>query len=168
MKNEYLEKAKSINASLVVTFKTPKVAVRLSDEPTRLSTKDTDFFEQEVLRQFFINMSRVVEFQFVAYPEDRAYDSDKTFVPLHYHAAVRSKNDAKFKAIAERKYTAALKTAYEKEFPRVVVPISSIFVETMNRDDPEKSYEEYILKHYDPSKRLVTHDDFMTKKPLAA
>ena len=166
MKNEYLAKAKSINATLLVTFKTPKIAAYLSDEPTRMSTKDTDFFEQEVLRQFMINVSRVVSFIFAAYPEDR--DKKNNFVPLHYHAAVRSENDSKFKAIAEQKYRAALMCAYEKEFSHVVMPEKSIFIENICRDDPEKSYEAYMLKHYCPSKRLVTHDDFLRKKPLVA
>lgn len=167
LKSEHLSFAKSINATLAVTFKTPKVALRPEDEPTCLTTKDTDFFEVYVLRQFFINMSRVVPFRFVAYPEDRAYDSDKSFRPLHYHAVVRSDNDAKFKAVAPRKYATSLRDAYAKVFGHVIMPSEPIWIDDIHRDDPENCYESYIFKHYCPSKHLVTNDDFL-KKSIAA
>ena len=89
MKNEYLTKLRSLNATIAVTFKTPKVSVLsnlLLEVPSPLSAKDTDFFEREVFRQFYINMSRLVRFEFTAYPEDR--DKENRFVPLHYHAAI--------------------------------------------------------------------------------
>ena len=72
MKEKYLAKVRNINTTIAVTFKTPKVAVLsnlLLEVPSPLSAKDTDFFEREVFRLFFINMSRVVRFQFAAYPE---------------------------------------------------------------------------------------------------
>jgi hypothetical protein len=161
-KDIYLKEIKNINATLAVTFKTPKISVLASDEPTRLSTKDTEFFEQNVLRMFYINMSRRVKFEFAAYPEDRTYNSDITSCPLHYHAVFKSKNDAKFKAIAKKKYVSALQY-YNNKFWNVIMPSDPIFISPITRDDPEKSYEEYILKHYYPSRCLVTHKDFMKK-----
>jgi hypothetical protein len=89
MKNEYLTKLRSLNATIAVTFKTPKVSVLSNahlEAPSSLSARDTDFFAREVLRLFYINMSRVVRFEFTAYPEDR--DKENRFVPLHYHAAI--------------------------------------------------------------------------------
>jgi hypothetical protein len=165
MKSQYMAQITAINGTLVVTFKTPKIAVFANEEPTRLSTKDTDFFEQQVLRQFFINMSRVVKFQFAAYPEDQARDSQEKFCALHYHAVINSENDTKFKAIAGKKYASVL-NAYNI-FPKVIMPVEPIFIMQISRTDPEKSYEEYILKHYNPSIRLVTHKDFMKKSGAA-
>ena len=122
MKEKYLAKVRSINATIAVTIKTPKVAVLgvlLLEVPSPLSAKDTDFFEREVLRLFYINMSRVVRFDFAAYPEDRSKE-DNSFVPLHYHAAIRSENDAKFLAVAPRKYAAVLESVYSKQFANIL------------------------------------------------
>ncbi len=169
MKNDYLAKVRSINATIAVTFKTPKVAVlsnQLLEVPSPLSARDTDFFEQEVLRLFYINMSRLVRFELVAYPEDRSKE-DNSFVPLHYHAVIRSENDAKFIAIAERKYAAVLESVYSKHFSKIIMPRKPLWISKINRDDPEKSYEAYILKHYDPSKHLVTNEDFDLKSIAA-
>jgi hypothetical protein len=69
MKEKYLAKVRSINATIALTLKTPKVAVLsnlLLEVPSPLSAKDTDFFDREVFRLFYINMSRVVRFQFAA------------------------------------------------------------------------------------------------------
>ena len=125
MKENYLAKVRSINATIALTLKTPKVSVLsnlLLELPSPLTTKDTDFFDREVLRLFYINMSRAVRFDFAAYPEDRSKE-DNSFVPLHYHAAVRSENDAKFLAIAERKYAAVLESVYSKHFANILMPI---------------------------------------------
>lgn len=166
-KSNYLTTMKHVNGTLKLTFKFPKVSTLISEEPTRLSIKDTDFAETEVLRQFFINMNRVVPFQFVAYPEDRAFDDDKKFVGLHYHAVVRSENDAKFIAVAKRKYRAVLESAYQRQFANVVMPRDPLWVEHLSRDEPS-SYEDYCLKHYQPSIRLITDADFRSKSPLRA
>jgi hypothetical protein len=169
MKNDYLAKVRSINATIAVTFKTPKVAVlsnQLLEVPSPLSARDTDFFEQEVLRLFYINMSRLVRFELVAYPEDRSKE-DNSFVPLHYHAVIRSENDAKFIAIAERKYAAVLESVYSKHFSNIIIPIEPLWISKINHDDIEKDYELYVLKQYTPSKRLVTHEDFQLKSIAA-
>ena len=165
MKNEYLTKLRSLNATIAVTFKTPKVSVLsnlLLEVPSPLSAKDTDFFEREVFRQFYINMSRLVRFEFAAYPEDRSKE-DNSFVPLHYHAAIRSENDTKFLAVAPRKYAAVLESVYSKHFSNIIIPIEPLWISKINHADIEKDYELYVLKQYTPSKRLVTHEDFQLK-----
>ena len=169
MKENYLAKVRSINATIAVTFKTPKVSVLsnpLLEAPSPLSARDTDFFELSVLRLFWINMSRVVRFEFAAYPEDRKKDSN-SFVPLHYHAAIRSENDAKFLAVAPRKYAAVLESVYSKQFANILMPNEPLWISKINHDDPERSYTEYVLKHYSPSRRLVTHEDFQLKSIAA-
>ena len=169
MKENYLAKVRSINATIVVTFKTPKVSVlsnTLLEAPSPLSARDTDFFELSVLRLFWINMSRVVRFEFAAYPEDRKKDSN-SFVPLHYHAAIRSENDAKFLAVAPRKYAAVLESVYSKHFSNIMMPIEPLWISKINHDDVEKDYELYVLKQYTPSRRLVTHEDFQLKSIAA-
>ena len=169
MKNEYLTKLRSLNATIAVTFKTPKVSVLsnlLLEVPSPLSAKDTDFFEREVFRQFYINMSRLVRFEFAAYPEDRSKE-DNSFVPLHYHAAIRSENDAKFLAIAQRKYAAVLENVYSKHFSNIIIPIETLWISKINHDDVEKDYDAYVLKQYTPSRRLVTHEDFQLKSIAA-
>ena len=169
MKNEYLTKVRSLNATIAVTFKTPKVSVLsnlLLEVPSPLSAKDTDFFEREVFRQFYINMSRLVRFEFAAYPEDRSKE-DNSFVPLHYHAAIRSENDTKFLAVAPRKYAAVLESVYSKHFSNIIIPIEPLWISKINHDDIEKDYELYMLKQYTPSKRLVTHEDFQLKSIAA-
>jgi hypothetical protein len=169
MKNEYLTKLRSLNATIAVTFKTPKVSVLsnlLLEVPSPLSAKDTDFFEREVFRQFYINMSRLVRFEFAAYPEDRSKE-DNSFVPLHYHAAIRSENDTKFLAVAPRKYAAVLESVYSKHFSNIIIPIEPLWISKINHDDIEKDYELYVLKQYTPSKRLVTHEDFQLKSIAA-
>ena len=169
MKENYLAKVRSINATIALTLKTPKVAVLgdlLLEVPSPLTAKDTDFFDREVLRLFYINMSRVVRFEFAAYPEDKKKDSN-SFVPLHYHAAIRSENDAKFLAVAPRKYAAVLESVYSKQFANILMPIEPLWISKINHDDPERSYTEYVLKHYSPSRRLVTHEDFQLKSIAA-
>ena len=169
MKENYLAKVRSINATIVVTFKTPKVSVLsnpLLEAPSPLSARDTDFFELSVLRLFWINMSRVVRFEFAAYPEDRKKDSN-SFVPLHYHAAIRSENDAKFLAVAPRKYAAVLESVYSKHFSNIIMPIEPLWISKINHDDVEKDYDAYVLKQYTPSKSLVTHQDFQLKSIAA-
>ena len=169
MKENYLAKVRSINATIALTLKTPKVAVLgdlLLEVPSPLSAKDTDFFDREVLRLFYINMSRVVRFDFAAYPEDRSKE-DNSFVPLHYHAAIRSENDAKFLSVAPRKYAAVLDSVYSKHFSNIIMPIEPLWISKINHDDVEKDYDAYVLKQYTPSKRLVTHEDFQLKSIAA-
>ena len=47
------------------------------------------------------------------------------------------------------------------------MPIEPLWISKINHDDPEKSYDSYILKHYEPSKRLVTNEDFQLKSIAA-
>ena len=162
-KSECLSNLKSVNGTLAVTFNTPHFARSDLEEMSCLSCKDTDFFEMNVLRQFFINMNRVVPFRFVAYPEDRARDSETSFKRLHYHGVISSDNDAKFQAVAPRKYTQILKNVYSKFFHKIKMPATPIWIDLLDRNDPEKCYESYILKHYYPSKHLVSHNDFLLK-----
>ncbi len=79
-----------------MTFKFPIVATSKDEGKLPLTVRDLDFVETEALRQFFINMQRAVDFEFVAYPEDRACDDARKFVGLHYHAVARTQNDKKF------------------------------------------------------------------------
>ena len=111
-------------------------------------------------------MSRLVRFEFAAYPEDRSKE-DNSFVPLHYHAAIRSENDTKFLAVAPRKYAAVLESVYSKHFSNIIIPIEPLWISKINHDDIEKDYELYMLKQYTPSKRLVTHEDFQLKSIAA-
>ena len=89
-KQEKLDQFRKLHGTLKMTFMFPKVAPSRDEEQMPLTVKDVDFVETEVLRQFFINMQRVVDFKFVAYPEDRACDDARKFVGLHYHAVARA------------------------------------------------------------------------------
>ena len=79
-KQEKLDQFRKLHGTLKMTFMFPKVAPSRDEEQMPLTVKDVDFVETEVLRQFFINMQRVVDFEFVAYPEDRACDDARKFV----------------------------------------------------------------------------------------
>ena len=160
MREVYLKKMTDLKATLKITFKTPKVSALSAETPTRLSTKDCDFFEREILRLFFINVSRVVDFEFCAYAEDRAYDDDKKFVGLHYHAVARSRNDSKFIAIAEEKYRKVIESAFKNK--EIVMQNKLLFIEKLE-SRLDESYEDYCLKHYCPSRSLVTDLDFRRK-----
>lgn len=169
-KQRMLQQMTDLNATLKVTFKLPKVARRKSEAPSRLSIKDTDFVETEVLRQFFINMQRIVSFEFFAYPEDKAKDDENNFVGLHYHAVVRSENDAKFIAVAPKKYDAVLRSRFEQFQTAFVMPRDPLFIAPLSKaDDLQEAdaYEQYCLKHYDPSKSLVSSATYSMKR-LAA
>lgn len=162
-----------LNATLKVTFKLPLVARRKNEAPSRLSVKDVDFIETEILRQFFINTQRIVDFDFYAYAEDKAKDDDQNFVGLHYHAVVRSENDAKFIAVAPKKYEAVLRNRFEQFQTDFVMPKEPLFIAPLsklsNADDllEADSYEQYCLKHYQPSLPLVSSTSYRIKR-LAA
>ena len=165
-----LKQMTDLNATLKVTFKFPKVARRKSEAPSRLSVKDVDFVETEILRQFFINMQRIVDFDFYAYPEDKAKDDDQNFVGLHYHAVVRSENDAKFAAVAPKKYEAVLRNRLTQLQTDFVMPKEPLFIAPLSNADDLKeadTYEQYCLKHYEPSLSLVSSASYRIKR-LAA
>ena len=69
-RDECLEYFINLDGTIKATFSAPKVGYYTYDKPSLLSCNDCDFFEMEVLRKFYINMSRVVKFEFVAYPEN--------------------------------------------------------------------------------------------------
>ena len=165
-----LKQMTDLNATLKVTFKFPKVARRKSEAPSRLSVKDVDFVETEILRQFFINMQRIVDFDFYAYPEDKAKDDDQNFVGLHYHAVVRSENDAKFAAVAPKKYEAVLRNRLTQLQTDFVMPKEPLFIAPLsNADDLQEAdaYEQYCLKHYEPSLSLVSSASYRLKRHAA-
>lgn len=162
IKEDHLKAMKDLNATIKLTFKSPKVSTNIDKEFCPMGIQDTDFFEQEILRQFFINMNRVVKFDFAAYPEDRVYDNDKKFTPLHYHAVAKTENDKKFIKIAAKKYAAVVRSKCQQHFSNFIMPIDPLYIEVLNRNEPT-SYEEYCLKHYRPEVRLLTNDDFKTK-----
>ena len=78
-----------------MTLKAPKIM-------PAFSLKDTDWFETEIIRQFYINTNRVVNFKMLAYPEDKI--KGRKFVGLHYHAVLKTNNKKKFSKVASRKY----------------------------------------------------------------
>ena len=159
-----------LNATLKVTFKFPKVARRKSEAPSRLSVKDVDFVETEILRQFFINMQRIVDFDFYAYAEDKAKNNDKNFVGLHYHAVVRSENDAKFIAVAPKKYETILRNRFTQLQKDFIMPKEPLFIAPLKKStdlQEADAYEQYCLKHYEPSRSLVSSACYRIKR-LAA
>ena len=162
-----------LNATLKVTFKLPLVARSTTEAPSRMSVKDVDFVETEILRQFFINTQRIVDFEFFAYPEDKAKDDQNRFVGLHYHAVVCSENDAKFIAVAPKKYEAVLHNRFTQFQTDFVMPKEPLFIAPLsklsNADDllEADSYEQYCLKHYQPSLPLVSSTSCRIKR-LAA
>ena len=148
-----LQKMTDLNATLKVTFKLPLVARSKSEAPSRLSVKDVDFVETEILRQFFINTQRIVDFDFYAYAEDKAKDDDQNFVGLHYHAVLRNRF-----------------TQFQTDFvmpkqPLFIAPLSKV----SNADDllEADTYEQYCLKHFEPSLSLVSSASYRIKR-LAA
>lgn len=163
----------ALNSTLKVTFKLPLVAQSKTEAPSRLSVKDVDFVETEILRQFFINTQRVVDFEFFAYPEDKAKDDENRFIGLHYHAVVRSENDSKFIAVAPKKYEAVLRTRFKQLQTDFVMPKEPLFIAPLskvsNADDllEADTYEQYCLKHYEPSLPLVSSASYRIKR-LAA
>ena len=162
-----LKKMKDLNATLKVTFKLPRVAHSKHEVPSRLSIKDVDFVETEILRQFFINTQRAVDFDFYAYAEDKAKDNDKRFVGLHYHAVVRSKNDAKFIAVAPKKYKSVLANRFSYFQKYFVMPRNPLFIEHLHNSSSLQeadAYEQYCLKHYDPSRSLVSSKSYRIKR----
>ena len=173
MKQRMLTEMTDLNASLKVTFKLPLLARSKSEAPSRMSIKDTDFIETEVLRQFFINTQRIVDFDFYAYPEDKTKDDDQNFVGLHYHAVVRSENDAKFIAVAPKKYETVLRNRFTQFQTDFIMPKEPLFIaplsKTNNADDllEADTYEQYCLKHYEPSLSLVSSASYRPKR-LAA
>ena len=170
-KAEILQKMIDLDATLKVTFKLPKAAFQSLETPTRLSMKDTDFVETEILRMFYINVSRVVPFQFYAYPEDRAYNNENNFVGLHYHAIVKSKNDAKFIKIAEAKYRRILVNKFS-QFASYSLPKSCFYIEPLvsaaEAEADQNAYESYCLKQYCPTtKRLISNATYSLNKIAA-
>ena len=165
-----LKQMTDLNATLKVTFKFPIVARRKSEAPSRLSVKDVDFVETEILRQFFINTQRIVDFDFYAYPEDKTKDDDQNFVGLHYHAVVRSENDAKFIAVAPKKYETVLRNRFTQFQTDFIMPKEPLFIapliKTNNADDllEADTYEQYCLKHYEPSLSLVSSASYRNKR----
>ncbi|MDC0431636.1 hypothetical protein OAL97_03910 [Paracoccaceae bacterium] len=158
-KQDIFEKLKMFNATHKVTFKLPRCNYRFS-------LKDTDEFETEVLRQFCINMGRVVQFEMLAYPEDK--DANENFVGLHYHAVVKTKNDGKFFTVAPRKYKSAL-TYYPKRYLEVSLPKDPFYYDIIDREKEltaTHQYEEYILKNYEYSTRLVDTKQFQQVSPF--
>lgn len=168
-----LQQMTDLNSTLKVTFKLPLVARSKTEAPSRLSVKDVDFVETEILRQFFINTQRVVDFEFFAYPEDKAKDDENRFIGLHYHAVVRSENDSKFIAVAPKKYEAVLRTRFKQLQTDFVMPKEPLFIAPLskvsNADDllEADTYEQYCLKHYEPSLSLVSSASYRIKR-LAA
>ena len=168
-----LQQMTALNSTLKVTFKLPLVAQSKTEAPSRLSVKDVDFVETEILRQFFINTQRVVDFEFFAYPEDKAKDDENRFIGLHYHAVVRSENDSKFIAVAPKKYEAVLRTRFKQLQTDFVMPKEPLFIAPLskvsNADDllEADTYEQYCLKHYEPSLPLVSSASYRIKR-LAA
>lgn len=168
-----LQQMTNLNATLKVTFKLPLVARSTTEAPSRLSVKDVDFVETEILRQFFINTQRIVDFEFFAYPEDKAKDDQNRFVGLHYHAVVRSDNDAKFIAVAPKKYEAVLRTRFIQLQKDFVMPKEPLFIAVLSKLSnadallEADTYEQYCLKHYEPSLSLVSSSCYR-KKRLAA
>ena len=169
-----LKEMTDLNATLKVTFKLPLLARSKSEAPSRLSVKDTDFIETEVLRQFFIHTQRIVDFEFFAYPEDKAKDDENNFVGLHYHAVVRSENDAKFIAVAPKKYDAVLRNRFEQFQTDFVMPRNPLFIAPLSKSNELQddlleadAYEQYCLKQYEPSKSLVSSAAYRMKR-LAA
>jgi len=172
-KQRMLQQMTALNSTLKVTFKLPLVAQSKTEAPSRLSVKDVDFVETEILRQFFINTQRVVDFEFFAYPEDKAKDDENRFIGLHYHAVVRSENDSKFIAVAPKKYEAVLRTRFKQLQTDFVMPKEPLFIAPLskvsNADDllEADTYEQYCLKHYEPSLPLVSSASYRIKR-LAA
>lgn len=172
-KQRLLQQMTDLNATLKVTFKLPLVARKKTEAPSRLSVKDVDFIETEILRQFFINTQRIVDFEFFAYPEDKAKDNENRFVGLHYHAVVRSENDAKFIAVAPKKYEAVLRTRFTQLQTDFVIPKEPLFIAPLSKVSnaydllEADTYEQYCLKHYEPSLSLVSSASYRIKR-LAA
>ena len=168
-----LQQMTELNATLKVTFKLPLLARSKTEAPSRMSVKDVDFVETEILRQFFINTQRIVDFEFFAYPEDKAKDDQNRFVGLHYHAVLISENDAKFIAVAPKKYEAVLHNRFTQFQTDFVMPKEPLFIAPLsklsNADDllEADSYEQYCLKHYQPSLPLVSSTSYRIKR-LAA
>ena len=158
-KKEILDRLIEFNGEIQMTLKSPKLT-------PLFSVKDVDFFETEILRQFYINTRRVVDFEMLAYPEDR--DKNNNFVPLHYHAVVKTNNYRKFIKVAPKKYRQVLisKLRYR---PLFALPTKPIWFADINREleltNPYR-YEEYILKHYDYSTRLVDSKNFQQVSPF--
>lgn len=173
IKQRMLQQMTELNATLKVTFKLPLLARSKTEAPSRMSVKDVDFVETEILRQFFINTQRIVDFEFFAYPEDKAKDDQNRFVGLHYHAVLISENDAKFIAVAPKKYEAVLHNRFTQFQTDFVMPKEPLFIAPLsklsNADDllEADSYEQYCLKHYQPSLPLVSSTSYRIKR-LAA
>lgn len=170
-KADLVKKMIDLDATLKVTFNLPKSAFRSLETPTRLSMRDTDFVETEILRQFYINVSRVIPFEFYAYPEDCAKNDENKFVGLHYHAVLKSKNDAKFIKIAEAKYRKILVNKFS-QFASYSLPNNCLYIEPLvsaaEAEADQNAYEAYCLKQYCPNtKRLVSGADFSINKIAA-
>ena len=158
-KQNILDKFIDFDATHLITFKLPRCDYRFS-------LKDTDEFETEVLRQFYINMKRVVDFEFLAYPEDK--DANGNFVGLHYHAVVKTKNDGKFFKIAPRKYKNVL-SFYTNKYRGTNMPKEPFYYDIIDREKEltaTHQYEEYILKNYQYSTRLVDTKLFQQVSPF--
>jgi len=169
MKNDLLEELITMKGTLKATFKFPKVSSIYYPAPTLLTMKDTDEAEREVLRKFFINTSRVIDFQFAGYPEDRKVNDERKCVGLHYHFVIRSENDRVFCNVAPRKFKAVLRQVYGA-YPNFIMPNEPLYLAPLDNSHhsefDEKTYEEYCLKQYCPNtKRLVTDKEFRVKKP---
>ena len=158
-KQNIFDKLKQFDATHLITFKLPRCDYRFS-------LKDTDEYETEVLRQFCINMSRVVQFEMLAYPEDK--DANGNFVGLHYHAVVKTKNDGKFFKVAPRKYKSVL-SYYPKKYLAAILPKEPFYYDIIDREKEltaPHQYEEYILKNYEYSTRLVDSKEFQQVSPF--
>lgn len=167
-KDECLEYFINLDGTIKATFSAPKVGYYTYDRPSLLSCNDCDFFEMEVLRKFYINMSRVVEFEFVAYPESFKRDDEKVPVGLHYHAVIKSENDSKFLKVAPRKFQNVLKSAYPAHLCQSM-PNNALWLEPLDDKNFEpRSYENYCIKQYEADKRIVLSDDFdkRTQHPI--
>ncbi|MDA9823548.1 hypothetical protein N9C56_13815 [Paracoccaceae bacterium] len=147
------------DGDIQMTLKAPKIM-------PAFSLKDTDWFETEIIRQFYININRVVNFEMLAYPEDK--NKGRKFVGLHYHAVVKTNNKKKFCKVASRKYQSILqKVKLQHAGLRIQrEPLwVGMIIREMELTDPYK-YEEYILKNYDYSIRLVDTSAFQQVSPF--
>ncbi len=142
-----------------MTLKAPKIM-------PAFSLKDTDWFETEIIRQFYINTNRIVDFEMLAYPEDT--NKGRRFVGLHYHAVVKTNNKKKFCKVASRKYQSILQKVKVHD-SQARIQKEPLWVDMISREmeltDPFK-YEEYILKNYDYSTRLVDSSVFQQVSPF--
>ena len=158
-REDILNQLIDFDGDIKMTLKAPKIM-------PAFSLKDTDWFETEIIRQFYINTNRIVDFEMLAYPEDT--NKGRRFVGLHYHAVVKTNNKKKFCKVASRKYQSILQKVKVHD-SQARIQKEPLWVNMISREmeltDPFK-YEEYILKNYDYSTRLVDSSVFQQVSPF--